>query len=149
MLIRVDRVISRPSGTLSRIWLGDDIQCIGLEDVFREEKVPGQTRIPAGIYDITLRKHGGFHERYSRANWISDIHEGMLWVRDVPQFEYILIHVGNDADDTDGCLLVGKDFQTDPLVIWNSRKAYRELYQKVLPYARENRLRIQYQDNDR
>ena len=76
-----------------------------LEDEHRKEKVMGETRIPSGTYEITLRTTGGFHGRYTKK--YGDMHKGMLWVRDVPGFEYILIHTGNTDEHTAGCLLVG------------------------------------------
>jgi hypothetical protein len=55
----------------------------------------------------------------------------MLHVMDVPGFEFILIHVGNDDDDTAGCLLVGSTADKDKGFIGASRKAYEDLYPKV------------------
>lgn len=98
-----------------------------LEDEHRTEKVYGETRIPAGTYEITLRRVGGFHQRYRER--FSDIHRGMLWIRNVPNFEYILFHVGNKEDDTAGCILVGLSAQ--PGFIGNSAKAYRTFYPKI------------------
>ena len=77
-----------------------------LEDEYREEKIKGETRIPAGRYNITLRTVGGFHEKYK--NRFKGIHKGMLWLRDVPNFKYVLIHCGNTDEHTGGCILVGK-----------------------------------------
>ena len=77
-----------------------------LEDEYREEKIKGETRIPAGRYNITLRTVGGFHEKYK--NRCKGIHKGMLWLRDVPNFKYVLIHCGNTDEHTGGCILVGK-----------------------------------------
>jgi hypothetical protein len=71
----------------------------------RDVKVKGETRIPAGRYQVTLRTEGGFHSKYSEK--YGEMHKGMLWVRDVPGFEYILIHTGNTDEHTAGCLLVG------------------------------------------
>ena len=43
--------------------------CYTLEDEYREEKVMGETRIPSGTYNITLRTTGGFHGRYVKEVW--------------------------------------------------------------------------------
>ena len=76
-----------------------------LEDEYRKEKVMHETRIPAGTYKVTLRTVGGFHAKYTER--YGEMHKGMLWVCDVPGFEYILIHTGNTDEHTSGCLLVG------------------------------------------
>ena len=75
--------------------------CYSLEDEHREEKLKGETRIPAGTYNVTLRTVGGFNSRYEKK--YGNMHKGMLWVRDVPGFEYILIHTGNTDEHTAGC----------------------------------------------
>lgn len=103
-----------------------------LEDEHRDVKVMHETRIPAGTYDITLRTVGGFHAKYSQR--FGEMHKGMLWVRDVPNFEYILIHAGNDDDDTSGCLLVG-DTQTQNVTsdgfVGSSVNAYKRIYKPI------------------
>lgn len=103
-----------------------------LEDEHRDVKVMHETRIPAGTYDITLRTVGGLHARYSQR--FGDMHKGMLWVRNVPNFEYILIHAGNDDDDTSGCLLVG-DTQTQNVTsdgfVGSSVNAYKRIYKPI------------------
>lgn len=109
--------------------------CYTLEDEYRplSEKVMGETRIPAGTYEMTLRTVGGFHGRY-KARY-GDKHKGMLWVRNVPGFEYILIHSGNTDEHTAGCLLVG-DSQNENLskkdgFIGASRTAYERIYPPI------------------
>tara|TARA_R110000772_G_scaffold1806_1_gene6099 strand:- start:788 stop:1252 length:465 start_codon:yes stop_codon:yes gene_type:complete len=107
--------------------------CFTLEDEFREVKISGETRIPAGTYNVTLRTEGGFNQRYND-KFGTDFNKGMLWVRDVPGFEYILIHIGNNDNDTEGCLLVG-DTQTQNITkngfIGSSTDAYTRIYPPI------------------
>jgi hypothetical protein len=107
--------------------------CFTLEDEFREIKLNGETRIPAGTYNVTLRTEGGFNQRYNE-KFGTDFNKGMLWVRDVPGFEYILIHIGNNDNDTEGCLLVG-DTQTQNITkngfIGSSTDAYTRIYPPI------------------
>ncbi|MCP4111289.1 MAG: hypothetical protein GY749_38140 [Desulfobacteraceae bacterium] len=110
-----------------------DFLCFTLEDEYRTEKKYGETRIPAGTYPIELRTFGGHHARYSRK--FPDIHKGMLWVRHVPNFKDILIHIGNRDDDTAGCLLVGNSVEENFVsegFIGSSALAYKRIY---LPIA--------------
>ena len=106
--------------------------CYTLEDEHREEKVYGETCIPAGTYQILLRTEGGFHQRYSSR--FAGIHRGMLWLQGVPGFDHILLHVGNDDDDTAGCILVG-DRATSNVTkdgtVGASVQAYRRIYDPV------------------
>lgn len=146
--ILVDRVKSDDDATLSIIYLNGKFQCFGIEDEYREDKVAGETRIPAGVYDVGVRDVGGFHNRYSKKfpSW----HEGMLQVLDVPNFEYILIHIGNTDEHTAGCLLVGADgFTRGELRNGNSGYAYEKLYRKVISAAITGCVTIEYKDSDR
>lgn len=106
--------------------------CFVLEDELRDVKVPGETAIPAGTYRITLRDFGNHHQAYSTpGHWAYDIHVGMLWLRDVPGFQDILIHTGNNDQHTRGCLLVGDGVTqniTDLGALSGSRAAYRRVY---------------------
>lgn len=107
--------------------------CYTLEDEYREDKVAGETRIPAGTYRVTLRTTGGFHGRYVKK--YGDMHKGMLWVRDVPNFEYILIHTGNNDSHTAGCLLVGDsqqaNFGSSDGMVGSSVNAYKRIYPPI------------------
>ncbi len=118
-------------GTLFDVTEEPKFLCYVLEDQFNEPKIPGETRIPAGRYEIEFRDEGGMVKRYKkRFDW----HGGMLWLRDVPDFQFIYIHVGNKDDDTDGCLLVG-DGQVSNVIergtVTTSVAAYRRLYEKI------------------
>lgn len=119
-------------GVLSDVTDGREFLAFTLEDEYRETKVAGETRVPAGTYKITLRTVGGFHGKYAAK--YGDMHKGMLWVRDVPNFEYILIHVGNTDDNTEGCLLVGNTSQENIArdgFIGESGNAYKRIYPPI------------------
>lgn len=149
MKITVDRFTSDRDATVSLVKVDGKFVCFGLEDEYREDKVAGETRVPAGTYRVGLRQVGGFHSRYSAR--FNDIHRGMLQVQDVPGFEYILIHVGNTDKDTAGCLLVGLGTQcaVDEKSIQHSVRAYRQFYVMVREPARRGNLTIEYVDLDR
>lgn len=107
-------------------------QCYTLEDQYNEPKIPGETRIPVGRYQIKLRTEGGMHGRYGqRFPW----HKGMLWLQNVPDFEWIYIHVGNKDDDSEGCILTG-DGQisnvTERGQVTSSVAAYTRLYHRIV-----------------
>ena len=126
--------------------------CYTLEDEFRALKVRGETRIPAGIYDIQFRKEGGFHNKYSKR--FTDIHKGMLQVMDVPNFDYILLHCGNTDEHSSGCLLLGDSQENNVIIkdgfIGKSTNAYKRVYPLI---AKElelgNKVTIEYKDFDK
>lgn len=127
MQLRVDRYQHNENETIGRLYIDDVYQCYTLEDQHRDVKVKGDTRIPAGTYEVKLRREGSFHLRYSQK--YPDIHKGMLHVTNVPNFEFILIHVGNDELDTAGCLLVG--LTKAGRAIGQSVAAYKKIYPPI------------------
>jgi hypothetical protein len=92
-----------------------------------------ETCIPEGTYDIKFRKVGGFHSKYTAK--YKNAHYGMLWLQDVPGFEYILIHTGNTDEHTSGCLIVGESQQDLDVnfngMVGSSVTAYKKMYAKV------------------
>lgn len=121
--------------TIGQLYIDCHFGCFTLEDEFRSTKVKGKTRIPAGRYRITLRTQGGFHERYRKR--FGDLHKGMLWVRDVPGFEYILIHCGNTHEHTDGCLLVGDTLKANTGGRDGSLSESEVAYRRIYPIIRD------------
>lgn len=133
-LLRISSQTDSTNGILFDVTNGiRSFLCYTLEDEHREEKVMEETRIPEGEYHIVLRKEGGFHKRYTEK--YGDMHKGMLWLQDVPNFKWILIHTGNTDEHTAGCILVG-DTQSQNLTnnngfVGSSVKAYKRVYPQI------------------
>ena len=123
-----------------------------LEDEYRKEKIMSETRVPAGTYNVTLRTEGGFYQDYTE-RFGSDFNKGMLWVRDVPGFEYILIHIGNTDENTSGCLLVGDTQNNNQITkngfIGSSTNNYKRIYPPIAEVLSNNGIvSITYTDYD-
>ena len=136
MKLQVLRFSSEPdstSGLLFDVTNGIKFLCYTLEDEYREEKVMSETRIPQGVYNIKLRKEGGYNKKYNKR--FSDIHRGMLHITDVPGFEWILIHCGNTDEHTGGCLLLGDSQENNAIrkdgYIGHSTQAYKRVYPPI------------------
>ena len=110
-------------------------QCLILEDQPRSgPKVAGETRIPAGIYDLELKKLGTSKFDDTAIKFMAGEHRGMIRLKAVPGFNEILIHWGNFEWQTDGCLLTGTGPQKDSnghLAVTASRDAYKKVYPKI------------------
>jgi len=150
-VLRVSSESDSSSGLVFDITDGRKFLCYSLEDEYRSEKVMHETRVPAGTYQILLRKEGGFNARYVKK--YGDFHKGMLHVQDVPGFEYILIHTGNTDEHTSGCLIVGDSQENNQLMkngfIGKSVQAYKRIYAPIAT-ALENgeEVTITYVDYD-
>ena len=129
MRIEVLRFKDTGQETLGLLKINGQFRGWTLEDEERTVKVWGETRIPEGTYKVGLRTEGGHHKRYSKL--FPSIHKGMLHVLDVPNFKYILIHIGNFDDDTAGCLLVGSALGGDQKSIIRSTDKYVEVYPEI------------------
>ena len=146
MELTVLRYNSESDYTDGLLFIDDKFECYTLEDEYRSVKVFGKTRIPDGKYKLELRTVGGFHNRYLK-RYGNKFHKGMLWVTNVPNFKYILIHIGNDDDDTAGCLLVGSTANKDRGFIGASGKAYLDLYPEVRDVILKEDVYINYISN--
>ena len=129
MKLELKRFKATNDATLGRLYVDDVFECYTLEDEYREVKVAGETRIPAGTYNLIDRKYGGFYNRYSVrfAPW----HKGMIQLEDVPNFTDVLIHCGNTDEHTAGCILVGKGYNEESMTISQSARAYEYLYKVI------------------
>jgi len=144
MKLLLQRLRGSEEATLSALFLDGQFQCFGLEDQKQLYKVAGETRIPSGVYQVSLRAEGGMTKRY--AEKFPGLHEGMLWLRDVNDFNWVYIHIGNTDDHTEGCILVGQTASSDSMTIGKSTSAYEALYRKVRDAAAEGTLQIEIID---
>ena len=129
MKLTLKRFKETNDATLGSLYVKDVFQCYTLEDEHRDIKVPGETRIPAGSYNLIDRQHGDFYQRYKErfVPW----HRGMIQLADVPNFTDILIHCGNTDEHTAGCILVGTDYNENNMTIQQSALAYEKLYKRI------------------
>lgn len=130
MNVHLLRLPSTEEHTLGALVVGGTVRAFTVEDKGRAVKVPGVTRIPAGTYRLKVRTFGGFHQRYALK--FGAFHRGMIEIADVPGFSDVLIHIGNTAQDTRGCVLVGQGAEVTGTLA-NSTLAYQELYSYLFP----------------
>jgi hypothetical protein len=107
MELRVERLWPRENYTVGRLYVNNEFFSNTLEDkiidknkngIFDngEKKVYGESAIPYGKYKVIY-------------NWSPKFGRNLPRLLDVPHFEGILIHSGNTARDSVGCILVGKN----------------------------------------
>tara|TARA_B100000795_G_C22703088_1_gene400459 strand:- start:295 stop:768 length:474 start_codon:yes stop_codon:yes gene_type:complete len=151
-VLRISSQKDSTNGLLFDVTTDRKFLCYTLEDEYRDLKVYGETRVPSGTYKVTLRNVGGFDARYTKK--YGSMHKGMLWVRDVPGFEYILIHTGNTDEHTAGCLLLGDTQQQNVTkskdgFIGASVDAYKRIYPLIAEsLERGDEVEISYIDYD-
>lgn len=129
MQLQLTTIHDDETNTIGVMRIDGELECFTLEDAFNEPKIYGKTRIPRGSYEIGLRNEGTMTTRYAKR---FPNHKGMLWLKDVPNFKYVYIHIGNDEDDTDGCILLGNNWDMRTGKITGSTLAYSKLYDKVV-----------------
>jgi hypothetical protein len=108
MKIKVQRTARKAGYTVGKMYLDGKYFCDTLEDTDRglrqdmtpveiyRRKVMHQTAIPTGTYKVIVN--------------VSPAKQRLLpRLLDVPGFDGILIHRGNTADDSSGCILVGEN----------------------------------------
>jgi hypothetical protein len=140
MHLTLTRYCSTQFDTLGRLFIDNRFACYTLEDEYQPAKIAGETRIPAGTYRLALRESPRFSPKYG--------HE-MIWLKDVPGFEFVLIHCGNTKDDTAGCILIGDCAHVTPggrSSLSESRKAYNKIYPIIAEAIREGEVEIEVRD---
>lgn len=107
MKLELERRFLGESYTIGSLSIDGKKFCDTLEDRVRdlnkngvfdgdEKKVHGETAIPYGTYDVVVDYSPKFKRELPR-------------LQNVRHFEGILIHRGNTAEDSAGCILVGEN----------------------------------------
>ena len=99
--------------------------------------------IPKGTYEIAYRDFGGYYNRYNER--FDNHKKGVLELQNVKDRSAILIHIGNRPSHTAGCILVGSEADTNKSIIYDSKKAYIEVYaqaKKVLDAGKKLFIKI-------
>ena len=100
----------------------DEYFCDTLEPTWRDyahggRKIKGRSAIPEGRYAVVI-------------SWSPKMKAWLPILLGVPNFEGIRIHAGNTAEDTAGCILVGKNKLVGQVV--DSRIWLHRLKQKIV-----------------
>ena len=108
-------------------------------DMLKHKKLTHITAIPTGRYQVTMNV---ISPRLSKSKFYKQFGGGRVpRLLNVPAFEGILIHCGNTAKDTDGCILVGKNSKVG--MVLDSKITYSKLYPLLeAAYKRKERIFI-------
>jgi hypothetical protein len=89
-------------------------------------KKVGVTAIPAGKYQVTLKWKSPKFSKKKQYDFCGGYLPRLI---NVPAFEGGLIHIGNTAKDTEGCILVGRNTKVGKVL--DSGVTFRALYEKL------------------
>ena len=139
MKIEVERRWKKETYTIGRLYVDGVYFCNTLEDKCRglkqtdsiyfikQRKVYGETAIPSGTYTVAMNVTS---PKYAAIAWYWQLCQGkMPRLLNVPGFEGILVHPGNDPTQTLGCLLVGKNTKVGQLT--ESKATFKALYKEM------------------
>lgn len=97
-------------------------------EAIKQLKVYAETAIPTGTYQISLNV---VSPKYVKRDYYKRLCGGRVpRIIGVKGFDGILIHIGNDAKDSAGCILVGYNKQVGKVI--DSKKAFEKLYKILL-----------------
>lgn len=136
MKLILKRIYTCNRYTIGRLYVDDQYVCDTLEDCDRgldsnmplatilNTKIKDQTAIPTGTYNILMNV---VSPKYSKRQYYMDVCKGKVPRLDnVKGYSGVLLHVGNDQDDTSGCILVGYNKVRGKVL--NSKSAFEKLY---------------------
>lgn len=144
MEILVERKWKKDNYTIGKLYVDGVFMCNTLEDTDRglhqgmkiseikAKKVPGKTAIPTGRYKVTLKTQSQKFKDKKNYQFCKGYLPRLV---DVPGYTGVLIHIGNWASDSAGCILVGENKVKGGVV--NSVATFTKLYE-VLKQANED-----------
>lgn len=102
--------------TIGDLLIDGKFFCYTLEDAIRDKKIPNETAIPCGRYEVITN----YSVRFKKV---------MPLILNVPGFTGVRIHAGNTKADTSGCVLLGNTRGED--FIGGSRHAMKAFMPKL------------------
>ena len=139
MELKLIRSFKKSTYTIGKLYIDNKYFCDTLEDVDRninnkmsiqsilKIKVDHKTAIPTGIYKINMDTKS---PRFSNRSWAIPYKGIVPKILNIPGFDGVLIHPGNNADDTSGCILVGQNKIKGKVV--NSVSTFDKLMNELL-----------------
>lgn len=118
MNILLKRIAKKEKYTIGNLYIDGKFICNTLEDSDRnltdsmsqedinKIKVYGQTAIPTGTYKVDMNT---ISPKFKNRAWAKPYEGRIPRLLNVKGFEGILIHCGNSAQDSLGCILVGEN----------------------------------------
>lgn len=152
MELKVKRIFTCNSYTIGKLYIDGEYFCDTIEDTDRgltsdmteeeikEKKVYGETAIPLGTYNITMNVKSPKYSNFNKYKWAKPYDGYLPRLENVKGFEGILIHLGNSASSSSGCLLVG--YNTIKGRLTSSTVAFQKLMDNYLWKAKENNEQI-------
>ncbi|KAB2967516.1 DUF5675 family protein [Zoogloea sp.] len=142
MRVTLNRFVSSADDSLSMLCINGKFSAFIIEDEYRQQKVKGETRIPAGIYKLVLVDSPKFSPIYGHK---------MIMLEAVPGFTGILIHPGVSQKDTEGCLCPGNVARFNPMGesrLEESKAAYFRIYPIIAQAIQTEGAEIEVIDSD-
>lgn len=141
MELRVRRIALKDKYTIGKLYINGTYFCDVLEDKVRdlnkngvfdngEVKIANHTAIPYGTYEITMDVQSNKYSNFEKYPWAKEYNGYIPRLTNVPLFLGVLIHPGNDEQDTSGCLLVGENKVVGKVI--NSTKTFHRLMHEYL-----------------
>ena len=140
--IKIIRVAEGKHSTLSHLYIGGLFCCYLLEDTVRDHKVPGETAIPPGNYGLSLNHWAGMNGDYAKR--YPAFHEGMVEIIEIPNYQLVFFHTGNNHTHTRGCPLTGSywELESGDYRVLGSRAAYEFVYPKLVAEIKKGNDRL-------